>query len=42
MAERKNKYEESKTRISVYEQLKEITNIKREKDKDLYYQSIIK
>ena len=42
LVERKNKYEESKIRISVYEQLKELTNIKREKDKDLYYQSIIK
>ena len=42
MAERKSKYEENKTKISVYEQLKELTNIKREKDKDLYYQSIIK
>jgi len=42
LAERKSKYEENKTKISVYEQLKELTNIKREKDKDLYYQSIIK
>ena len=32
LAERKNKYEESKTRISVYEQLKELTNLKREKE----------
>ena len=32
LAERKNKYEESKTRISVYEQLKELTDLKKEKE----------
>ena len=32
LAERKNKYEESKTKISVYEQLKELTDLKREKE----------
>ena len=32
LAERKNKYEESKTRISVYEQLKELTDSKKEKE----------
>ena len=32
MAERKNKYEESKTKISVYEQLKELTDLKKEKE----------
>ena len=32
LAERKSKYEESKTRISVYEQLKELTDLKREKE----------
>ena len=32
LAERKIKYEESKTKISVYEQLKELTNLKREKE----------
>ena len=32
LAERKNKYEESKTRISVYEQLKKLTDLKREKE----------
>ncbi len=32
MAERKNKYEESKTRISVYEQLKKLTYLKKEKE----------
>ena len=31
LAERKNKYEESKIRISVYEQLKELTDLKKEK-----------
>ena len=32
LAERKNKYEESKTRISVYEQLKKLTDLKRAKE----------
>ena len=32
LAERKNKYEESKTKVHVYEQLKELTNLKREKE----------
>ena len=32
LAERKSKYEENKTKISVYEQLKELTNLKREKE----------
>ena len=32
LVERKNKYEESKTRISVYEQLKELTDLKKEKE----------
>ena len=32
LAERKNKYEESKTKISVYEQLKELTDLKKEKE----------
>ena len=32
LAERKSKYEESKTKISVYEQLKELTNLKNEKE----------
>ena len=32
LTERKSKYEESKTKISVYEQLKELTNIKKEKE----------
>ena len=32
LAERKNKYEENKTKISVYEQLKELTDLKREKE----------
>ncbi len=32
LAERKNKYEESKTRISVYEQLKELTDLKKGKE----------
>ena len=32
LAERKSKYEESKTKISVYEQLKELTDLKREKE----------
>ena len=32
LAERKNKYEESKTKVSVYEQLKELTDLKREKE----------
>lgn len=32
LAERKNKYKESKTRISVYEQLKELTDLKKEKE----------
>ena len=32
LAERKSKYEESKTRISVYEQLKKLTNLKNEKE----------
>ena len=32
LAERKNKYEESKTKISIYEQLKELTDLKREKE----------
>ena len=29
LAERKSKYEESKTKISVYEQLKELTDLKK-------------
>ena len=33
LAERKNKYEESKTKVSVYEQLKELTDLKREKER---------
>ena len=32
LAERKNKYEESKTKVHVYEQLKELTDLKREKE----------
>lgn len=32
LAERKNKYEESKIKINVYEQLKELTDLKREKE----------
>ena len=32
LVERKNKYEESKIRISVYEQLKELTDLKKEKE----------
>ena len=32
LAERKSKYEESKTKISVYEQLKELTNLKKENE----------
>ena len=32
LAERKSKYEESKTKISVYEQLKELTDLRREKE----------
>ena len=32
LAERKSKYEESKTKISVYEQLKELTDLKKEKE----------
>ena len=32
LAERKIKYEESKTKISVYEQLKELTDLRREKE----------
>ena len=32
LVERKNKYEESKTKISVYEQLKELTDLKKEKE----------
>ena len=32
LAERKSKYEENKTKISVYEQLKELTDLKREKE----------
>ena len=32
LTERKSKYEESKTKISVYEQLKELTDLKREKE----------
>ena len=32
LAERKNKYEESKTKMHVYEQLKELTDLKREKE----------
>ena len=32
LAERKSKYEENKTKISVYEQLKELINLKREKE----------
>ena len=32
LAERKNKYEESKTKISVYEQLKKLTDLKKEKE----------
>ena len=32
LAERKNKYEESKTKVRVYEQLKELTDLKREKE----------
>lgn len=32
LAERKNKYEESKTKVHVYEQLKKLTDLKREKE----------
>ena len=32
LAERKNKYEESKTKVHVYEQLHELTDLKREKE----------
>ena len=32
LAERKNKYEESKIKVNVYEQLKELTDLKREKE----------
>ena len=32
LAERKNKYEESKTKVHVYEQLKELTDLKSEKE----------
>ena len=32
LAERKSKYEENETKISVYEQLKELTDLKREKE----------
>ena len=32
LAERKNKYEESKIKVHVYEQLKELTDLKREKE----------
>ena len=32
LTERKSKYEESKTKISVYEQLKELTDLRREKE----------
>ena len=32
LAERKNKYEESKTKVRVYEQLHELTDLKREKE----------
>ena len=32
LVERKNKYEESKTKVHVYEQLKELTDLKREKE----------
>ena len=32
LAERKNKYEENKTKVHVYEQLKELTDLKREKE----------
>ena len=32
LAERKSKYEESKTKISVYQQLKELANLKNEKE----------
>ena len=39
LAERKNKYEESKTRISVYEQLKELTDLKKEKELITIYES---
>ena len=32
LAERKNKYEESKIKVNIYEQLKELTDLKREKE----------
>ena len=32
LAERKSKYEESKTKISIYEQLKELTDLKKGKE----------
>ena len=32
LAERKSKYEESKTKVNVFEQLKELTDLKREKE----------